>query len=261
VDKEICVQHGDKSCYKACPWGLYPLAMKDSSACGLCMECLRACPKDNLAVNLRPYGADIGKPIISNRLDEAFLAIVMLASALVFSAVFVGPWGGLKSAAFAIGSVRWMTYAVGFLALAVLILPALFTMAVGSGQKIMKTKSPLKHEIVHQAQALLPLGLMAWIAFTVSFALPKLNLVLAVLNDPFGWGWHLLGATIASRSLNVAAFSALIQVILLLVGLYWSVSVTNQLSSSNGLPVKRLNLPMMAFSFIFSVAMLFLLVG
>jgi len=58
------------------------------------MECLRACPQDNLALNLRPFGTDIGKPRTANRLDEAFLALVMLGSVLAFTSVFVGPWGG-----------------------------------------------------------------------------------------------------------------------------------------------------------------------
>ena len=261
VDKEICAKHGDKSCYQACPWGLYPLAFKDSSACGLCMECLRACPKDNLALNLRPYGTDLGVPANSNRLDETFLAIVMLASVLVFSAVFVGPWGWLKMAAFDIGSVRWMGYAAGFLVLAVLILPALYSVVVNAGRKIMQTKMPLKREIAHQAQALLPLGLMAWIAFTVSFALPKLNLILNVSNDPFGWGWHLLGITNLIKSIDVAAFSPAIQVLLLIIGLSWSARVTHRLSGSGSDPRIRLNFPVMAFSMVFSVAMLWLLVG
>ncbi len=70
----------------------------------------------------------------------------------------------------------------------------------------------MKRLIANLAQGLLPLGLMAWIAFTISFALPKLNLVLGVLNDPFGWGWHLLNAVNISRSLDVSGFSPYLQV-------------------------------------------------
>ncbi len=130
VDKEICAKHGDKTCYQACPWGLYPLALKDSSSCGLCLECLRLCPKDNLALNLRPYGSDLGKTHSASRLDETWLALIMLGSALTFSAVFVGPWGWLKLSAFEIGSGSWMAYAAGFLVLNLLFLPALFSLCV-----------------------------------------------------------------------------------------------------------------------------------
>ena len=261
VDKEICAKHGDKSCYHACPWGLYPLALKDSSACGLCMECLRACPKDNLALNLRPYGSDLGRHHSSTRLDESLLALIMLGSALVFTAVFVGPWGWLKLSAFEIGSQAWMAYAAGFLVLNVLFLPALFTLCVWSWKKISQNSLPLKRLVANHAQGLLPLGLMAWIAFTISFALPKLNLVLGVLNDPFGWGWHILNATNISRSLDVSGFSPYLQITLLLLGVFWSSSVTRKLSKSYGTHNSVPNIPMLVFYLAYSIAMLWLLVG
>jgi len=261
VDKEICAKHGDKSCYQACPWGLYPLALKDSSACGLCMECLRVCPKDNLALNLRPYGSDLGKPKSSTRLDESWLALIMLGSALAFSAVFVGPWGWLKSSAFEIGSLAWMAYAAGFLALNMLFLPALFTLCVWSWKKLSQDRFPLKRLIANHAQGLLPLGLMAWIAFTISFALPKLNLVLVVLNDPFGWGWHLLNIANISKSLDVSGFSPYLQVALLLLGVFWSANVTRKLSRSDGKHNSLPNIPVLTFYLVYSVAMLWLLVG
>jgi NAD-dependent dihydropyrimidine dehydrogenase PreA subunit len=261
VDKEICAKHGDKSCYQACPWGLYPLALKDSSACGLCMECLRACPKDNLALSLRPYGSDLGRHPSSSRLDETLLALTMLGSALVFSAVYIGPWGWLKSSAFEIGSQSWMVFAAGFLVLNLLFLPALFTLCVWAWKKISQNSLPLKRLIANQAQGLLPLGLMAWIAFTIAFALPKLNLVLGVSNDPFGWGWHLLNAVNTSQSLDVSGFSPFLQLTLLVVGVFWSASVTRKLSSSDGKHNSLPNIPMLGFYLMYSIAMLWLLVG
>ena len=257
IDAEICARHSEKSCYQACPWGLYPVAFRDSAACGLCMECLRLCPKDNLALNLRPFGTDIGKPKTSNRLDEAFLALVMLGSALAFAAVFVGQWGWLKSAAFAVGSLPWLGYVAGFLTLNLLVLPGLFILAVWMGKKFTGKQIYLRREIASQAQALLPLGLMAWIAFTVSFALPKLGFVLGVVNDPFGWGWHLLGTASIASMPDVSGFSAVLQVCLLVVGLFWSGNVLRRLSGSDFRRVA----PVLAFCLLFSLSMLWMLVG
>lgn len=263
IDTEICAKHGDKSCYHACPWGLYPVAFRNNAACGLCMECLRACPQDNLALNLRPFGTDIGTPRTANRsysaqsLDTAFLALVMLGSALAFAAVFVGPWGWLKSAAFAIGSLQWLGYAAGFLALNLLVLPGLFGLAVWVGRQTSKVRLPLKREISTQSQALLPLGLMAWIAFTVSFALPKLGYILGVVNDPFGWGWKLLGAGYTFWSPDVAGFSSLVQAGLLLLGLFWSADISRRVAEGD----LRRAVPVQVFSLAFSLGMLWLLVG
>jgi ferredoxin len=261
IQKEICVKHEVKSCYHACPWGLYPVAFRDSSACGLCMECLRACPSDNLALNLRPFGTDLGRQKTISRLDETFLALVMLGSVVTFAAVFTGPWGWLKTAAFEIGSLAWVGYASAYLALNLLLLPAIFSTAVWAGQKFSRTRLSLKRAVATQAQVLLPLGLMAWIAFTVSFALPKLNLVLGVLNDPFGWGWHLLGLTDPGRMVNMAGISTILQVMLLLVGLFWSVRVSRKLSVTGEKKSIRMNLPVLAFSLILTLVMLWLLVG
>jgi polyferredoxin len=260
IDKEICARHEDKSCYQACPWGVYPLAMKDTSACGLCMECLRACPKDNLALNVRPYGSDLARPANSSRLDETLLALVMLGSALVFSAVFLGPWGWLKMSAYNIGSQAWLVYALGFLALNLLVLPGIFTMCVSLWKKISGSSLPLKRMIAQEAQGLLPLGLLAWMAFTISFALPKLHYVMGVLNDPFGWGWQLLGVG-TSASLDVSRISLLLEILLLIVGIFWSAKVTRKLSVFDGKKNSPINYPVLAFYLVYSGAFLWLLAG
>ncbi len=261
IDTKICAAHSEKTCYQNCPWGLYPVALRDSSQCGLCMECLRSCPKDNIAVNLRPFGSDLGQARQSSRLDETFLALVMIGSALAFSAVFVGPWGILKSAAFAIGSPAWALYGLGFLALNLVVMPGSFALAVWMGQRWSGYKTQLRRAIANQSQVLLPLGLFAWIAFTISFALPKLNYVLSVVSDPFGWGWNLLGTANTTWSPDVSGFSPILQVALLLIGLLWSTSVAWRLAKVNNQSVFRQTLPILTFCLVFSLAMLWLLVG
>jgi hypothetical protein len=265
IDTRICATHSEKTCYQNCPWGLYPVALRDSSQCGLCMECLRSCPSDNIAINLRPFGSDlvagVGKPHPSRQLDEATLALVMLGSALAFSAVFTGPWGSLKSAAFAIGSPAWLLYGLGFLVLNLILMPGSFSLAVWIGQRWSSGKTQLRHAIANQARVLLPLGLFAWIAFTISFAFPKFNYVLSVLSDPFGWGWNLLGTANTTWSPDVSGFSPILQVALLLGGLFWSTSVAQRLAKAGNHPATRLSLPILAFCLLFTLAMLWLLVG
>ena len=261
IDTSVCAAHDQKTCYQACPWGLYPLALRDSAQCGLCLECLRVCPSDNLAVNLRPFGSDLSQAPASRRLDETFLALVMLGSALAFSAVFTGPWGALKSAAFAIGSPSWVLYGLGFLALNLVVMPGLFALSVWAGRRWSGARVGLRRLIAGQAQALLPLGLFAWIAFTVSFAFPKFNYVLSVLSDPLGWGWDLLGTANPTWSPDGAGFSPVLQVALLLVGLFWSASVARRGSKTDAEPDFRQMLPVLVFCLVFSLGMLWLLVG
>lgn len=294
IDSAVCAAHTEKTCYQACPWGLYPLALKDSAQCGLCMECLRACPSDNLAVNLRPFGADLttfplagaapppraAKSPAGLRLDETFLALVMLGSALAFAAVFTGPWGWLKSAAFAIGTTKWALYALAFLALNLLLLPGAFGLAAWLGERLsgghafraplpLRGRLPLRgaemrRSIARQSPALLPLGLFAWIAFTVSFALPKLTTVLTVLSDPFGWGWDLFGTAHTAWFPDFSGFSSLIQMALLLLGLFWSARLVVQNTDA---PAGRGNssvyapIPVALFSLAYTLILFWLLVG
>jgi polyferredoxin len=261
LDAAVCASHAQKTCYDDCPWGLYPLGLRDSAQCGLCLECLRSCPFDNIAVNLRPFGSDLVQSRQSRRLDEAFLALMMLGSAVAFAAVFIGPWGSLKMAAFAIGSPAWLFYSLGFLGLNLVVLPALFALAVWAGQIWSGSETPLRRAMATQSQALLPLGLLAWMAFTISFAFPKFNDVFSVLSDPLGWGWDLLGTANSFKSPPALAFSPLLQALILLVGLYWSADLVCRLAKeAEGRNVKRA-LPLLVFCLGYTLVMLWLLVG
>jgi polyferredoxin len=254
-DKSVCVAHSEKVCYDACPWGQYPLALKSSANCGLCMECLRVCPSDNLAVNLRPWGSDLSLDSKHN-LSETFLGLVMLATVLVDSAVFLGPWGNLKIAAYTIGSTEWFTFAGLYLPFTLILIPGLYGITVFITMKITQTGQTIKQALAHYGQALVPLGLMAWIAFTVSFAFVKFGFVLPVVSDPMGWGWNLLGlrgpAGIGQSSFLIQA----VQVIILGLGLLWAGRIALKISRST-----REALPLILFSSSFSISILWLLIG
>ena len=101
IDPALCRQHRQKCCYTggpggwACPWKQYPGRMKRNNYCGLCTECIKSCPKDNLGFFVRPFGSD-------RRLkgyDEMFNVVIMLVVAIVFSLTMGGPWTVIKDAA------------------------------------------------------------------------------------------------------------------------------------------------------------------
>jgi polyferredoxin len=263
-DPSICAAHTEKTCYSACPWGVYVAAQRDNSACGMCMECLRACPHDNVRLRLRPPAADLqhtpsapARPgllaVRMPRLDETYLALVMLGCALAFSAVFLGPWGALRRAAYAVGSLEWMVYAAVYLGLVGLALPGLWALAVrlGAGRS---GEGFSRKEVARFARPLLPLGLCAWMAFTVSFALAKLSYVLPALADPFGIGRPLFAAPALTIDLSTPA--ALIQAGLLLGGMVWAGRVAQRDSDT-----PRRALAVQVFSLVYTLALMALLLG
>jgi polyferredoxin len=80
VDPEVCKKHKEKCCYAggpsgwACPWNEYMGEMNRNNYCGLCTECIKSCPKDNVSIFLRPFGSDR----ILKGYDEMFNVIIML---------------------------------------------------------------------------------------------------------------------------------------------------------------------------------------
>lgn len=251
-DRAICAAHTEKPCYQNCPWGVYVTALKDNGPCGMCMECIRVCPNDNVSINLREFGKDLIGTRKSPRLDEAFLALVMLGCALAFSAVFLGPWGVLRRAAYHIGSTDWIVYGAGFLLFAGLLIPGLYALLLRLGGPV----ETVGKSMARFSRPLLPLGLASWIAFTISFAFAKVSYVLPVLSDPFGRGWNLFGTADLIWSPDVSVVSPILQTAVLLGGLVWMGQVAHQEADT-----PRRAVCLQVFGLIITIGLLMLLVG
>jgi polyferredoxin len=233
-DKAICAACVGKPCYNGssagygCPWDVFPGGLAKNTYCGLCLECIRTCPSDNIALNLRPFAADLAKP--SARLDEAFKSFVMLGSAMVYSAVLLGPWGNLKDAAYRIGSSSWFLYAAAFLAFVGILLPATFSLCALRASN----RTVLRQRFSRLSTALIPLGLTAWIAFSLSFVSTNASYIVASLSDPLGLGWNLAGtATIAWQPV-LSTVVAPAQTLVLVVGMVWSARTAQTAAAEAG---------------------------
>lgn len=243
-DNQVCAKCGDKPCYNGsdagygCPWLVFPGGLSKNTYCGLCMECLRTCPHDNIAVNLRPFAADLAAP--SRRLDEAFKAFIMVGAALIYAGVLLGPWGALKDAAYRVGTSAWLAYAVAFLGMIFVVLPAGYALAVRAGMVLARKTPPFKPAFATFVTALIPLGLMFWVGFSLSFVLTNATYILAALSDPLGWGWDLFGtADIVWRPLLMQLLPPL-QTLALVGGLVWSARAAQRVGAEaeiNPMPV------------------------
>jgi len=237
-DPVVCQNHLTKECYLGsasgygCPWSEQPWRMDRNAYCGLCGECLRTCPKGNVAVSLRVPGMDL---LVAHgwRLDEAYKAFIMLACAAIYPVVLLGPWGWLKSWA----DLAWLPgfglYAAAFLAVNLFGVPGvhLGITALVRQAKILR-EVPLWRLFVALAYPLVPIGLAAWLAFTLSFVFANLSYALPVLSDPLGWGWNLLGTGDLSWRPWLAGWVPWMQVTVLLVGLMMSIKTADAILRS-----------------------------
>jgi ferredoxin len=254
-DKQVCIPCEGKPCYNGssagygCPWDVFPGGLTKNTYCGLCMECIRTCPHDNIAVNLRPFSADLAKP--STRMDEAFKAFIMLGSAMIYAGVLLGPWGALKDAAYNVGSSAWFVYAVVFLAVIFGILPGIFTLGILN----IKSALPLKQRFAALSTALIPLGLMFWVAFSLSFVLTNASYILAALSDPLGLGWNLFGTANTAWQPMLTSILAPAQTLALVGGLIWSARTAQKAANE----VKVSSIPVVGYCFVLTSTMLWLL--
>jgi ferredoxin len=197
--------------------------MERNAYCGLCGECIRACTKDNITLNLRLPGHDL-LAVQGWRLDEAYKAFIMLTSAVIYPVVFLGPWGRLKAWANLEEFVGFGIYALAFLGLSLVVVPTLqFGVAALTRWAAGFDEVPLRRLFVPLAYPLVPLGLAAWVAFTLSFVFANGSYALPVLSDPFGWGWNLLRTRDVAWRPWLTEWVPTAQAALLIVGLVVSI--------------------------------------
>ncbi len=267
-DTAVCAGHREKTCYAGsadgfgCPWNVFPGALTKNTHCGLCMECLRTCPLDNVVVRVRRPGADLAQTR-GRGVDEAYKAFIMLGSAVVYSAVLLGPWGNLKAAAYAVGSPGWWGYAVSFGVVVLGIVPGLFTLAVWSGNRLARSTAPIRRQVARFASTLIPLGLAAWIAFSISFVFANVSYLWPVLSDPMGRGWDLLGTASWSWTPYLTRVVPGLQAAVLLGGVWWTAAATRRVASEgrgdSHLTVRAV--PITLFHLLITAGLLWLLVG
>jgi plastocyanin len=173
-DPQVCAEHTEKTCIQGnahgygCPWLNYPGNLERNAFCGMCTECFKSCPKDNLALNLRPFGRDLF--VVKGRgVDEVYNAFIMLACALIYIAVYLGPWGILKDMANIATLPGYLLYAVVFVLANLVILPGLFFVVVWLGKGWAEGKLTPAHE----AFAFVPALWQRLVAFARRQKLPK----------------------------------------------------------------------------------------
>src|SRR5712692_788225 len=98
-DKDVCLKCTTKSCIRgsdkgwACLWNVYMGKLDRNNYCGLCFECVKSCPNDNISLFLRPFATS---DVMIKGYDEVWKACIMLVLALTYSIVLLSPWAVSK---------------------------------------------------------------------------------------------------------------------------------------------------------------------
>jgi len=229
IDPEVCRKHKDKCCYVggsggwACPWGQYMGKMNRNNYCGFCTECIKSCTKDNIGIFIRPFGSDRS----IKGYDEMANVMIMLVVAIAFSITMLGPWGFIKEAANVTESrqlLPFLIYSGALWGSALVVLPGLFMLTAKGAGRLSGIKAGTRDTALQLSYILIPVGIFAWIAFSLPPVAVNYNYILSVLSDPFGWGWDIWGTAKFPFKPFYAEWIPVVQGMLLLTGLYFGIS-------------------------------------
>ena len=217
-DTSVCRNCRDKPCFKgndegwACPYGLLVARIDRNVDCGMCTECFKSCPSDNVSLawrrgpwteSFRSYG-------------EAWQAIILLVLAIVYSLTVHSPWPVMRDLVNLVDKTslpEFLLFFATLCAIAAGFVPLVFWLACGLGLWLMKGVSTTRNGAAINGKgsqsglfassvggifkrtlpALLPFGLALWAVFFVETIMANMTFILLSFSDPFGWGWDLLG--------------------------------------------------------------------
>lgn len=238
VDRGVCRECKTKSCVTgspegwACPWFLCMGTLDRNNFCGMCMECTKSCASNNVGLFARPLFSD-------TRLrgaDEVWKACIMLAMVFVYAVVLQGPWGKLREWANVGESGDWGGFSlyvllVGSAALAVV--PGLWALTAWASSLLAgRSRRRWNDYFTAYAYVLVPLGLAAWISFTLPLVLVNGSYVVSVISDPLGRGWDLFGTARVPWTPIFPEAAPLIQTAVMLAGLVYALKRGGAIASS-----------------------------
>lgn len=268
-DREVCRSCDTKSCFKGndrgepCPTFQFPAVMDQNTYCISCMECVKTCESQNVAVNMRPWGEDllhVRKP----RSDEAYLALLMLSLTGFHGLTMTGTWGRIIDAirrTLGLGETAAFTLGMVAITLAPIALYAgLVSLSRWSGRDRV---SPYKKHFVRYAYALLPIALFYHLAHNSEHMLLEGPKLIALASDPLGWQWDIFGTAAWNPGPYLRKQTLwIIQILLVLVGHIYSLRASRQAATelySDSATATRSQIPMLVAMIMFSIMSLWLL--
>ena len=249
-DNEVCracttsdCVHGREGAGYPCPTSEYMGAMNDNQYCTLCTECVKSCPHDNIALNVRSSGADLLHPHRA-KIDEAYLAILVFIVSAFHGAAMIPVWKQQETALrgwfvdrdllgsgelFAGSGGGVLTFSLMMLAcilapgLAYALLCAAMRLASGRGDV------GIRRLFVRFAASLLPIALFYHLAHNATHVFWEWSKLRRLVSDPLGWGTDYFGTARAPLSSLWAPETIwYLQVALIVIGHVYAILVAQR---------------------------------
>lgn len=171
-DRDVCRTCPGHECIngsatqQGCQLELYVPTLQSNLDCTLCLDCVKACPYDNVALAARPPGDELFRQTWPHRLDLALLSVVAAATALLNAFAMTPPGYALEERlAAALGTQQeWIVLGLLFLVCAVAGPAALALGAAWLSRQAAGTGGSLRRTLLRGAYSFVPLGFAIWAA-------------------------------------------------------------------------------------------------
>jgi polyferredoxin len=159
---------------RGCELGLFLPGKIGNMDCTLCLDCVHACPHDNIALAARIPGQELldtrrrsGIGRLEQRPDIAALAVVFTFAALLNAFAMTAPAAGLESSLGRLLHVRSEALVLGMLfAIGLVVLPAVLLVCAAAVTRLAARDAgkPIGSTAAAYAFGLIPLGFGVWLA-------------------------------------------------------------------------------------------------
>lgn len=196
---------------RGCELGLFLPSKVGNLDCTFCLDCVQACPHDNVAIAARLPGAELvdggrrsGIGRLATRPDIAALAVLFAFGGVLNAFAMTGPVYDLERwLARSLGvTSEWPVLVLLFVA-SLVVIPALALGAASLATKTLTGAGSVRKGIVHYAAALVPFGFGVWLAHYGFHLLTGMLTIVPVVQsaaiDALGWAalgdplWRLTG--------------------------------------------------------------------
>jgi hypothetical protein len=270
-DPKVCIEKcPGKNCVHSCTWFLYPPTVDRNAECNLCLNCVRACPHDNLALRTQPIGSDLVQFQPHRKsLDEATAIAVVLGVALFQTASMLGVWSSFQEK---VGDLLHISegrllFTVLYLLVGVIVPLAAVGLVAYLTVPSPKTRSSFLAALRTYSYALIPLALGLHAAHNFHHLFGEggamwIGLKKTAVAYAANVGWTLklsISETPWSPSPNALY---IMQFVALLAGFYLAARVSAGLVRRSKVPVERAFrtvMPMFLFALAYTVMNLFVL--
>jgi hypothetical protein len=238
-----CVRGNERQ--RGCELRLFLPRKVGNMDCTFCLDCVKACPHDNIGILALAHGRDlVNDPVrsslgrFSRRMDLAALALVLVFSAFVSAAAMVVPAAAwLERLTERYSTVSTLPFISLFFLIALVLAPALLmSAAVAAGRALAHIVTPSRELFCRFSVALLPVGLAMWgahVLFHLSTGWRTAWPVVERAAGDLGVGWLGTPRWTPSSPLFTPEAMLAIQMLLLDAGVLLSLYVGWRIARSN----------------------------